>query len=502
MNMQEKLDLLKTRLAEVSDLRGIQALMGWDQQVNMPRGGAEARSQQMATLARISHLKFTDPEIGQLINDLIPFADQLPHDSDEARLIKVVKKRYDKRSKVPSQFVAEFAQASAIAQSVWEKARELDDFSMFQPHLEKIIQLRRQYAGYFAPFDHIYDPLLDDFEPGMKTADIQTIFNYLRPRQVELVNAISGKPEVDDSFLYLDYPEKEQRVFGNEVITRFGYDWNCGRLDTSAHPFTTSFSIGDVRITTRFLTNHPASALFGTMHEAGHGMYNQGIHRRFERTPLANGASLAIHESQSRLWENLVGRSRPFWTFFYPRLQELFPTQLNNVSIEYFYRAINKVKPSLIRVEADEATYNLHIMLRLEIEIELMEGNLQVKDLPSVWTERMKAYLGVTPPNNSLGVMQDIHWSHGMIGYFPTYSLGNLVSVQLWEVIRNDISNLDDQISKGEFSSLLNWLHQKIHTHGSKFEPQELVEMVTGSKISADAYLRYLKTKYADIYQL
>jgi carboxypeptidase Taq len=324
----------------------------------------------------------------------------------------------------------------------------------------------------------------------------------LRPQQVELIRAIAARPQVEDDFLHLNYDDKRQLDFGVDVITRFGYDWTAGRQDRSAHPFTTSFGIGDVRITTRILENLLSSGLFSTMHEAGHGMYQQGLAANLSRTILANGASMAVHESQSRMWENLVGRSRAFWRFFYPKLQAVFPTQLGNVSMEKFYKAINKVEPSYIRTESDEATYNLHVMLRLELEIALMEGTLKVADLPEAWNTRMKEYLGITPRNDSEGVLQDVHWSGGMIGYFPTYALGNLVSVQLWEVINQDIPDLESQIEQGEFGTLLGWLREKVHRHGSKFDPQELVQKVTGSKIDPQPYVGYLRKKYSDIYGL
>ncbi|HPH96886.1 MAG TPA: carboxypeptidase M32 [Anaerolineaceae bacterium] len=500
--MEEKLNRLKEILNEVSDINAAAAVLGWDQQTLMPPGGAEARGYQLATLNRLAHESFTRAEVGQLLEDLKPYAATLDPDSDDACLIRFVNHDYQKRTRVPSRWVADFAQATTLGQESWVRARAANDFSLFLPELERVMSLRREYASFFAPYDHIYDPLLDDFEPGMKTAEVQSIFNALRPRQVELVKAISSQPPIDDSFLTIEYDEKGQWDFGVEVITRFGYDFTRGRQDKSAHPFTTSFSMDDVRITTRFDPKRSASALFSTMHEAGHAMYEQGLSHTLFRLPTANGASMAVHESQSRMWENLVGRSKEFWVFFYPRLKEIFPTQLANVSLDAFYRGINKVEPSLIRVEADEATYNLHVMLRLELEISLMEGSLAVKDLPEAWNARMKDYLGVVPPTNALGVMQDVHWSAGLIGYFPTYALGNLVSAQLWETMLKDIPSIPSQIEKGDFSALLGWMREKIHQHGAKFEPQTLVQRVTGSKIDPTPYIRYLTNKYTEIYKL
>jgi len=498
--MEEKLTQLKTALNEIQDLSSAQALLEWDQQTYMPSGGAEDRGCQLGTLARLAHLKFTADEMGQLLESLLPYAAQLDPDADDACLIRIAWREYQRRTRVPAEWVSEFANVTAVAQEVWTRARAAADFALFQPHLEKIVELRRRYADCFAPYDHVYDPLLDAFEPGMKTAEVQAIFTALRPQQVALLQAIAARPQVDDSFFRHAYDEKAQWDFGVEVITRFGYDWNRGRQDKTVHPFTQGFGIDDVRITTRFDPERPASALFGTMHECGHALYEQGVSHTLRRTLLASGASMALHESQSRMWENLVGRSLPFWSHFYPRLQAYFPAQLGDVSLETFYRGINRVEPSLIRVEADEATYNLHVMLRLELEIALVEGSLAVKDLPAAWNERMQAYLGITPPNDALGVLQDVHWSSGLMGYFPTYALGNLISAQLWERMHVDLPDLDEQIARGEFADLLGWLRRNIHSHGAKYEPQDLVRRVTGSTIDPQPYLRYLQAKYSQIY--
>lgn len=500
--MEEKLNQLKTLLGEISDINQAIAILGWDLQVFMPSGGNEGRGYQMGTLMSISHTKSTSDEIGRLLQELQPYADQLGSDSDDARLVKVTRRIYDKETHVPSAFVEELARVTTTAHDAWQRAKARSDFSIFRPHLEKIVDLRRQYANMFAPYEHIYDPLLDDYEPGLKTADIQPIFKTLRQAQVALIKAIGERPQVADSFLHAAYPEQAQWDFGVEVITRLGYDWQRGRQDRSAHPFTTSFGPGDVRITTRFDPDHSTSALFSSIHESGHAMYEQGFSPKYHRTPLSNSSSLAVHESQSRMWENLVGRSLPFWTYFYPRLQKYFPVQLANVDLQTFYRGINKVEPSFIRTESDEATYNLHIMLRMEIEIALMEGSLQVRDLPDYWNQSMQEFLGIAPPNDTLGVLQDIHWSGASFGYFPTYALGNLIAAQLWERINQQIPDLDDQISRGEFHSLLDWLRTNIHQYGAKYEPQELVQRVTGSKIDPNPYLRYLNKKYGEIYSL
>ncbi len=502
MTPEAKLKRLKELVGEVWDLHMAAAVLSWDQETYMPPRGASARGQQLSTISRLAHIKATDEEIGRLLDDLAPLAAQWDPDSDEARLVKVTRREYEKYTKVPADFVAEESRVTSEALMAWREAKAKADFSLFEPHLARIVALKKQYAEFFAPYDHIYDPLLDDFEPGLKTADVQRIFDALRPQQVALVQAIAQRPQPDDRFLHQPFDVQKQWDFGVEVITAFGFDWTRGRQDKSAHPFTTAFSVDDVRITTRLEPDFLSTGLFGTMHECGHALYELGVAPELERTPLGHGASLAIHESQSRLWENLVGRSRAFWEHFYPRLQDTFPTQLGNVDLETFYRGINRVNPSLIRTEADEATYNLHIMLRLELEIGLLEGTIAVKDLPEVWRAKMKEYLGVTPSNDAEGVLQDIHWSMGSIGYFSTYALGNLISAQWWQKMEEDIPDLEAQIRRGEFGELLGWLKEHIHRHGAKFEPQELVQRVVGTGIDPEPYMRYLWAKYGEIYGL
>ncbi len=500
--MFEKLTTLKTLLAEVADLDAASAVLSWDQQTYMPPGGSEARGQQLSTLGKIVHEKFTSEEIGALLQDLEQeFAGADP-DSDEVRLLKVTRHQYDRATRVPSDFVAEFALVTSKAFDAWVEAKGKSDFAIFRPHLEKIVELNQRYVSFFPPADHPYDILLDQYERGMKTADVKAIFDVLRSQQVELLRAIAARPQVDDSFLKQPFDEQKQWDFGVQVITAFGYDWERGRQDKSAHPFTTGFGMDDVRITTRFEPDNPTASLFSTMHEAGHALYELGGNRAYARSPLANAASLAVHESQSRLWENLVGRSLPFWEHFYPAYQKLFSQALGNVDLDSFYKAINKVEPSFIRVNADEATYNLHIMLRLELEIAMLEGVVRVKDLPEVWNSKMKEYLGIVPPNDAKGVLQDVHWSGGMLGYFSTYALGNLISVQLWKKIESDVPDLEDQIRQGKFDALLGWLRENIHRFGSKYEPQELVLRATGSKIDPAPYLGYLQKKYGAIYGL
>ena len=494
---------LKTLLGEIADIGSSVAVLHWDQQTYMPSGGAEERAMQIATLSRLAHELATSDEMGKAIEAAKAEVGDLYAPSDEARLVRKADRDYTKEKKVPSAWVTDFRRTTAMAHRTWAKARQESDFSQFQSILEKIIDLRRQYAEFFTPFDHPYDPLLDDYEPGMKTAEVQSVFKNLRQQQVELVHAINEVSDrVDDAPIHQEFDEQRQWDFGVEVIKAFGFDFERGRQDKTVHPFTTNFGIGDVRITTRFDPQFFNTGVFSTLHEAGHAMYEQGVNPSYTRTPLADGTSLSIHESQSRMWENLVGRSKAFWIAFYPRLQKYFPDQLDKVELDEFYRAINKVEPSLIRVEADEATYNLHVMLRFEIETALLEGEIEAANLPEVWNTKMQEYLGITPPNDAQGVLQDVHWSEGLLGYFPTYTLGNLVASQLWEKIEEDIPNLSQQIEAAKFDALLEWLRENVHQYGAKFEPMELLHQITGSGLSAEPYLRYLRSKFGVIYNL
>jgi carboxypeptidase Taq len=500
--MSEKLKQLKEILGEVSDLNHAVSVLSWDQQVNMPPAGGEARGRQMGTLGKIAQEKFIADEVGRLLEDLKQEFAGVDHDSDEVALIRVASRNYDIAKRVPPSFIVEQAVATSVAFEAWVEAKAKSDFSFFLPYLEKVMELTQKYISFFPPADHPYDVLLDLYEPGMKTAEVKAIFDGLRPRQVSLIKAITGSKQVKNDFLSRRYPEKKLWDFGVQVVSQFGYDFNRGRQDKAPHPFETTFNVNDVRITTRYEEDNPLAMLFSSMHEAGHGMYEQGVNSDYERTSLESGTSLAVHESQSRLWENLVGRSLPFWEYYYPKFKKAFASQLEGVSLKTFYKGINKVEPSLIRVNADEATYNLHIMLRLELEIAMVEGAVSIKDLPEIWNSRMQEYLGVTPPNDAKGVLQDIHWSSGSMGYFSTYALGNLISAQLWEKIDKDIRNLDEQIRRGEFGELREWLRRNIHQHGQKYEPQTLVEKVTGERITPEPYVRYLTTKYSGIYNL
>jgi carboxypeptidase Taq len=494
------LDELKTKVGETVDLGHSRALLEWDAQVNMARGGAEERGNLIGTLVGIMVEKIKSDKTARTLEGAEKEVAGLEDDNDDVRIVRSARREYDRLTKVPGDWMANFARLTTVAQNAWEVAKEKSDFAHFKPHLSEIVNKRREYAGFFAPFDHVYDPLLDEFDPGMKTVDVKNIFAKLRPEQVAVVKEIASRPQVDNSFLVKDYEAQKQWDFGVDVITHFGYDWNRGRQDKSVHPFTTSFGLDDVRFTTKIEKNWPAAAMFGSMHECGHALFDQGISPKFRRTTVKSNISMAVHESQSRMMENMVGRSLPFWKYFYPKLQSLFPENLANVSLEQFYRGVNKVEPSLIRIEADEATYNLHIMLRLELEIALMEGSQDVETLPEAWNAKVQEYLGITPPNDAEGVLQDVHWSNGYFGYFPTYALGNLLSAMWWEKIEKDIPDLHNQFEHGKFDGLLTWLRTNIHQYGGKYTSQELSQRIAGGPIDPTPYVRYLRTKFGAIY--
>src|SRR5260221_2255176 len=408
-SMEAKLNELKTRLIEINDLDSAAALLQWDQSTYMPTGGAPARGRQMATLARLAQEKFIDPAIGKLLDELQPYEESLPYDSDEASLIRVTRRNYERAIKVPPSFIAEFFGHVAASYDAWTRARPANDFASVRPYLEKTLDYSRQFADFFPGYEHIADPLIDFSDYGMKANSVRAVFSELREQLVPIAETITSQPHADNSALHKYYPEQPQLDFGLGVIRRLGYDFARGRQDKTLHPFMTKFSLGDVRITTRVNEQFLGDCLFSTIHESGHAMYEQGIRQDFEGTPLANGASSGIHESQSRLWENIVGRSRGFWPFFYPKLQEAFPEQLRDVSLDTFYRAINTVERSLIRTESDEVTYNLHVMIRFDLELALLEGTLTVGDLPDMWRERYMHDLGVTPPDDKAGILQDVH---------------------------------------------------------------------------------------------
>jgi carboxypeptidase Taq len=501
--VEAKLRELKERLAEISDLSAASSVLSWDQLTYMPPGGAAARARQLATLGRVTHEKLIDPGIGKLLDELEPYAESLDDDSDDARLLRVARRDYERAVKVPSDFMAELRQHQAVAYAAWAEARPADDFAAVQPYLEKTLALSRQLAEFFPGYEHVADPLIDFSDYGMKVSILRPLLEELREGLVPMVHAITAQPPADDSWLCQHFPESKQWAFGLQVAKHLGYDFERGRQDKSPHPFTISFSLGDVRITTRVKEDELDEALFGTIHESGHAMYEQGICRDFEATPLGAGTSSGVHESQSRLWENIVGRSRGFWQFFYPQLQDLFPTQLGAVSLDTFYRAINKVAPSLIRTSADEVTYNLHVIIRFDLELAMLEGRLEARDLPEAWRARYQSDLGVAPPDDRDGAMQDVHWFAGVIGgSFQGYTLGNVLSAQFFESAARAHPDIPAEIERGEFGVLHGWLRENIYQHGRKFTAAELVERVTGEPMSIEPYMRYLRTKFGEMYQL
>jgi carboxypeptidase Taq len=499
--METTFQRLKTLLSEITDLNKIQWVLSWDQRTMMPPKGGDARAEQLATISRVVYEKSTSAELGKLLDDLEAYENSLSYDSDEASLIRVSRRDYEKLRKIPVDLRVEMTRTAALSSQAWIEARKLSRFDLFLPSLEKTIELKQRYIDCFAPYEQAYDVLLDDFEPGMKTSEVQAVFDELKKGLVPLIASVGERSDaVSDACLHGHFPIDAQKSFMPTILERFGFNNDSWRLDPTVHPFASNSSPKDIRITTRYYDDFISPALFGSMHECGHGLYENGVGQALYRTPLARGASLGLHESQSRMWENLVGRSRPFWKFFYPRLQAAFPESLGSVEMETFYRAINKIQPWFIRVEADEATYNLHIILRFEIEQEILSGSLRLKDLPEAWNARMKTYLGIDVPNDAKGVLQDIHWSSGQLGYFPTYSLGNIISCQIWEKTLAALPDLYDQFERGEFLTLRNWLAENLHQHGRKFTPQEMLVRLTGRPISVEPYLRYLSSKARDIY--
>ncbi len=501
--MESKIEELKARLREIRDLEGAAALLAWDQHTCMPAGGAPARMRQIAILRRLVHERATDPGLGRLLDELRPYEESLSYDSDEASLIRVARRDYEQAVRIPSDFVARLSEHTSATFQLWREAYPAGDFARVRPYLERTLDLSRQLAEFFPGYEHIADPLIDLQDYGVRAETVRAVFAGLREQLVPLVREIISQPPLDDACLHQFFSEQQQLAFGSEVLRRLGYDFTRGRQDKSPHPFTTSFSIGDVRITTRVAENALDEALFGSLHEAGHGIYEQGIDEKFEGTPLASGASFSVHESQSRLWENLVGRSLSFWRFFYPGLQALFPDQLGNVSLEAFYQAINKVECSPIRVGADEVTYNLHVLMRFDLELRLLEGELSVRELPEAWNTRMAEDLGIMPESDREGVLQDVHWYNGVIGgMFHGYTLGNILSAQFFEAALRAHPEITGEMEAGNFATLLEWLRENIHRHGRKYTTFELVRRVTGDELRIEPYIRYLRKKYGELYNI
>ena len=502
-NTSKKLQELKDVLAEVTDLSRAAAVLDWDQETYMPPGGVQSRTEQLSTLTRLAHIRFSSDDVGKLLTQLEDELANHPYDSDEASLLRVTRRDYDEARKLPAELVAEITEAGAMANPVWRKAREQSNFSLFAPYLEKNVELNRRIADALGYEERPYDALLNRFEPGMKTSELEAIFDELKRAIVPLIADIARNADaVDDRVLYRGFDPDLQLAYAANLVKKLGYDMERGRQDLSTHPFSTAFGPGDARITTRVSRDFFNECLFGSIHEAGHAMYSQGMGANIDRTPLWGGASPGVHESQSRLWENLVGRSRPFWSHFFRSLRATFPDPLRDVDEEAFYRAVNRSYPSLIRVEADEVTYNLHIILRFELENEMLEGRLKVKDLPEAWNSRFKSYLGLNVPNDREGVLQDIHWSSVSFAIFPGYTIGNLVGAQLMQKIRQDIPDLDGRIERGEFAQLLSWLRKHVHRHGRKFTPNELLERATGKPLTAGPWVAYVREKFGALYGL
>jgi len=479
------------------------AILHWDMRVKAPRKGMDARSELIGVLSA-EHFKLsTSKELEEHLEALSEPAVLETLDPITLGTLRECKKEFERSKKLPPEKFQEFVVLTAQAGTVWEDARANNDFEMFRPYLEKIVKLQLEFVDYWGYSGSKYDTLLDMYEPGMTVAQLDAMFATLREKTVKLVSAIADSPnQPDTSFLTKNFPESEQEAFSRYILEKIGYDFNAGRLDRSVHPFCTSFAPGDVRITTRFDPHFFNMALFGCIHEAGHAIYEQNVNPELLGTPLCDGTSMGIHESQSRYWENMVGRSLPFWKHFYSDLLKTFPAQFEGVSVEQFYRAINQVTPSFIRVEADELTYNLHIMIRYEIEKGLIDQTMEVGDLPAIWNEKMKEYLGIVPPTDREGVLQDVHWSGGSFGYFPTYSLGNVYAAQFVDVMRKEISGYDELIETGEFGPIRTWLKEKIHRHGKLKSPNELLQEITGELANATYLMDYLEKKYTEIYQL
>ena len=500
--MKEKFNELKSLMSEISDLEKAAAVLGWDRQTRMPPGGAKARARQVSTLSRLIHERYTSDRMGELLESLDDWSQHFDYESDDAGIIRLAQREYRVRRPVPPKLMSEISEASGMGYVIWREARANNDFAAFLPALERLVDLACQYANCFPGNEHPFDALLDRFEQGMTRATVSRIFDEIKGPQVALLRAIvESGIGVDDSILHQHFPKEAQLAAALEAAQLLGYDLERGRMDLTTHPFETAFSVNDVRITTRVDENFFNACLYSVLHETGHALYELGVAQRFDGLPIARGTSSGVHESQSRLFENLVGRSRAFSSYHFPILQKHFPTQFGDVDVETYYQAINKAQPSSIRVEADEVSYNLHIILRFEIEVGLIEGNIQPKDLPEIWNAKMEEYLWVMPPTDALGLLQDVHWSSGLIGHFPGYALGNIIASQIWQRMAVDLDQ-DALIAEGNIAPIREWLREHVHQHGRKYPPAELVTRVTGNPIDVGPYLAYLRAKYGDIYGL
>lgn len=496
------IEKLKEKLKDISKYHQIMSLMHWDLETGAPERSFEYASNTLGELSGKIYRMETSEEMGDLINKLTQKNEYDNLSENDKRIVDLVKKDYERYRKLPEEFVKDLTKTTSNAQKYWVEARKNNDFSIFQPYLEKIVKMSIQQAEYLGYEGNRYDALLDMYEPGMKTKELKGIIEDLKIRLVDFVNDLTEKgTKPEEDFLFEKYDLNKQKEISIKVLELMSYNFKAGRLDVAAHPFTIRINPGDVRITTRYQEKDIRDSFFSTVHEGGHALYEQGISNEFVDTPLYDGASMGIHESQSRFWENILGRSYDFWKYFYPEMQKTFD-QLKDVSVEDFYKAINIVEKSLIRVDADEVTYNLHVMLRFEIEEALINERIKVEDLPKIWNEKMKEYLDIVPENDSVGVLQDVHWAHGSFGYFPSYMLGNLFSAQFYHKMKEEIPDYDKMIRRGDFSSILNWLRSNIHKHGKKYEPNELLRKVTGEKLNVDYFMDYLKEKYSKVYKL
>jgi carboxypeptidase Taq len=502
--VQTKLEELRGVLAEISDLGRARALLDWDEWTTMPPRGAEARAEQQATLARIRHQRLVSDELGLLLDETGAEVDGLAYESDEASLVRVARREWEKARRVPAELRAEITRTSSLSEHAWVDARERSDFAAYLPHLERNVELKRRYADCFEDFEgfeHVYDPLLDDFEPGMTTAETATVLAALRDGIRPLIDQIAATGVVvDDACLHGHFPTDDQAALAYDLVAELPLEEGAWRLDPTVHPFATAISPSDIRITTRFDESYIGASLWAVIHEAGHGMYENGVARELTRSPLCSPVSLGFHESQSRMWEIWVGRGRPYLERIHPLLRDRFPQQFGDVDTETLYRAANKVEPSLIRIEADQLTYNLHIALRFELELAIFEGRLELAELPEAWNARMAEDLGIAVPDDARGVLQDVHWAGGTFGYFPTYSLGNVIAGQIWDAASGDLPDLDAQIGAGELVPLRDWLRERLYRHGGKFMPKEMIKRVVGGPIDVGPYLRQLRERAVEIY--
>ena len=503
---EELFQLFRKRIQQVNDLNGAAALLSWDQRTYMPPAGAAARAERLGTLSELAHEMFTSDETGELLDRLQDYVAGLPEDADDAALWRVVRRQYDKEKRIPPELSAELTRASIRGYQAWSVARPAGDFAAFLPALERVIDLQKEVIRIHREADPAiaddYDILLDDYEPGLTVAEVSRVFARLREATMPLVQQVIGHADrVSDAPVHGTFPIPQQDALVRTILRQLGFSEDSWRLDVTAHPFASPMAIRDIRLTTKFEESFLNPSLFGTMHEFGHGLYERNVADALDRTPLARGASMAWHESQSRMWENFVGRGRPFWSWAFPLVRDAFPGSFDDVSADDMYRAVNRFGPSLIRIEADELTYNLHIIIRFELERDIFSGTVAPADLPGAWNSRMKEYLGLDVPNDRDGVLQDVHWASGLFGYFPTYALGNVLAAQLWQRITSDISDLDAEIGRGDFTSLRTWLAENVHRHGRKYLPKDLLEKVLGVReFDPEPLIAYLSAKVDGLY--